>query len=708
MASPCGGSARPRGPESLAMSPEERASAAHVQPDPAPDGETSGTGAAATARPLVTVLIPAYNARRTIERALRSVLIQDYAPLEIIVVDDASTDDTAAVAESLGIKELRLIRLPKNLGECGAMNAGLAQATGRYIAFLDADDEWLPSKLNKQIPLLEGNSNMAFATCGCLFVDSRGAPFREFGVHPPREPREVWRALLAASCVAKPCVVARTSVIRATDGFDLGLRVAGDQDMWIRLAAQGEVGFVEELLVIAHDTPGSLTKVHAQRVADYVMPMVERNIARLRDRLTPAEIRHIRGERYAFIGRNLYTAGMRGQGLRYLARSIAMGNRVAENAWYVITASPPAQFLKSKVMGRSTKRPAHGPGGWSADASLLAPARDQVAEFGSGPPILNVVIDTEAEFEWSGPFRRDMTSVENLKHQERVQSILARHGVRPTYVVAYAVAAQEAGYAPLRELVATDLCTIGAHLQPWENPPFDEGLGQRNSFVGNLPFALQKAKLEALTRAIEENFLGRRPVIYKAGRYGVSEETGRLLAACGYEIDLSVLPARDMSGSEGPDFQAAFNRPYWFGPQRRLLEIPMTAGLVGALAGIGDRLYHTISDQRLTRIHIPGIFARLGLLERITLTPEGVSLEEMKRLTRAMLAAGHRVFTLSYHSPSVMPGNTPYVRNAAELEDFIARIEGYLDFFFGTLGGTAMTPTEIRRLALEHQAQRAA
>jgi glycosyltransferase involved in cell wall biosynthesis len=296
--------------------------------------------------PLVTILIPAFNAEKTIERALRSVLAQRIESFEIVVVNDASNDGTVAVIESLGIKELRLAHHQENLGECGAMNTGLGLALGKYIAFLDADDEWLPNKLIKQIALLEKNPNMVFATCGCLFVDAMGKPLREFGLHPPSQPNNIWRDLLGASCVAKPCVVARADVIKATGGFDLALRVAGDQDMWIRLASQGEVGFIEEILVIVHDTPGSLTKVHAQRIADFVMPMVMNRISHLQDRLSPAEIRHILGVRYSFIGRNLYDAGMIVKGLGYIARGIAKGVLVGENLWYIITASPPARFVK--------------------------------------------------------------------------------------------------------------------------------------------------------------------------------------------------------------------------------------------------------------------------------------------------------------------------------------------------------------------------
>jgi glycosyltransferase involved in cell wall biosynthesis len=692
------------------MNLDEALRRSHAHGQAAPADRRAPGDAAAPGNPLVTVLIPAFNAGRTIERALRSVLIQDYAPLEIIVVDDGSADDTAAVVERMAIANLRLVRLERNVGACGAANTGLSLAQGKYIAFLDADDEWLPGKLNKQVPLLERNPRMVFATCGCLFVDSRGIPFREFGFHPPDlPPDQTWRALLHASIVAKPCVVARSSVIKSTGGFDPELLVAEDQDMWIRLAAMGEVGFVEEFLVVAHDTPGSLTKVHAKRIADFVIPMVRKNIARLRDRLTDEEIRRILGERYSFIGRNLYAAGNVGVGLGFLARGIGKGARVAENCWYAVTASPPARFVKAKVIGeRPARRIVARPvAGGMFDASLLTPSASQLARFAAGPPSLSVVIDTEAEFQWSSPFRRDMTSVKNLAHQGRVQSIFTRYGVRPTYVVAYAVASQESGYAPLREFLKSELCTIGAHLQPWENPPFEESLGQRNSYVGNLPYALQQAKLELLTHAIERNF-GVRPIVYKAGRYGVSEDTGRLLAACAYEIDLSVLPARDLQPAEGPNFEVAFNRPYWFGPYRRLFEIPMTVGFVGALAKVGGGIYHAISDRRLTSVHVPGVFARLGLLERITLTPEGVSLEEMKRLTRKLLSAGHRVFTLTYHSPSLLAGNTPYVRNEDDLRRFMDRLEGYLDFFFTEVKGIALDVVQVRDLARDQATRTAA
>jgi hypothetical protein len=113
----------------------------------------------------------------------------------------------------------------------------------------------------------------------------------------------------------------------------------------------------------------------------------------------------------------------------------------------------------------------------------------------------------------------------------------------------------------------------------------------------------------------------------------------------------------------------------------------------------GPHLQKFLGRPRIESLHFPGLFARLGILDRITLTPEGVTLSEQKRLARAMLRRGHKVFQLIYHSPSLLPGNTPYVRNDAELRQFLDRISGFLEFFFGDLGGIPSTPFEIKEAA---------
>jgi glycosyltransferase involved in cell wall biosynthesis len=124
--------------------------------------------------PRVTVLIPAYNAARTIERALASVWRQNCPAMEVIVIDDCSTDDTGLHVEKMTGGNLSLIRLDRNRGVSGALNVGIRQARNDYIAFLDADDEWLADKLTKQLPIIEAHPDMTLIACGGESVDPAG------------------------------------------------------------------------------------------------------------------------------------------------------------------------------------------------------------------------------------------------------------------------------------------------------------------------------------------------------------------------------------------------------------------------------------------------------------------------------------------------------------------------------------------------------
>lgn len=342
------------------------------------------------------------------------------------------------------------------------------------------------------------------------------------------------------------------------------------------------------------------------------------------------------------------------------------------------------------------------------NGALLAPAEEQAAELPAGPPILIVSIDTESEFDWNGPFLRTQTSVRNVRNQSMAQEIFDRFGVRPIYLVDYAVATQPEAYLPLREIFQSKRCEIGAHLHPWITPPFLEELGARASFSQNLPVSLQRVKLTQLTEAIERSF-DFHPLAYRAGRLGVGEEIAEILVSLGYQIDMSVLPGIDMRRIYGPDFRQGLDRPYWFGSDLSLLEIPATPCFAGLLAGralpkaVSIELYDQLSRPSLERFRIRGVFSRLRLLEWIPPSPEGVTLTELHRLTREFLSRSRRVFVLSYHSSSLLPGSTQYVQSASDLTDFLGRIEGFLDFFIGKLGGVTMTPSELRAVLPQRQ-----
>lgn len=313
-------------------------------------------------------------------------------------------------------------------------------------------------------------------------------------------------------------------------------------------------------------------------------------------------------------------------------------------------------------------------------------------------PLLITMVDAEEAFDWSGPFRRDAPDVTSMAAQALAHRVFERHGVVPLYLVDYPVATQDAGRAPLRELLASGACEIGAQMHPWVTPPFAEEVNERNSYAGNLPVDLELAKARCLTDTLAEAF-GTVPRIYRTGRFGAGPRTADILKSLGYMADSSVTPHWPPGGvAGGPAGNWAFSaRPYWADRDRTLVEIPVSAALVGRLAGTrAERLAPLLFGPTGQRLHMGGALARLGLLERIRLSPEGMTLEEAKRLTRHMLAHGHRVFVLTYHSPSLAPGNTPYVRDAAQLERFLGWLDAFYAFFREEAGGRFGSWREVR------------
>jgi hypothetical protein len=302
----------------------------------------------------------------------------------------------------------------------------------------------------------------------------------------------------------------------------------------------------------------------------------------------------------------------------------------------------------------------------------------------SWPPTLLVVVDTEEEFNWDAPFDRANTQVRNIREQPMAQAVLDAYGVAPTYVVDYPVVVSPEGIDILAGIAASGRCTIGAHLHPWVTPPHEGPVDAKHSFPGNLPAPLERAKLAALTEAIEAGF-GARPTIYKAGRYGVGPATAAILDELGYHVDCSVVPFTNFSAAEGPDFSAIADRPFM--ATDRLVEVPLSVGFVGVFADQGRQLFPRLQTGLGQRLRLSGIAQRAGLLERLRLSPEGHSLQDMIRQTRAGIAAGKRLFMLTYHSSSLLPGATPYVRSEADRRAFLSVLEGYCGYFMETLGG---------------------
>ena len=297
---------------------------------------------------------------------------------------------------------------------------------------------------------------------------------------------------------------------------------------------------------------------------------------------------------------------------------------------------------------------------------LDRPADSARVDFGPGfGRRFIVTVDTEEEFDWNAPIDRTSHTIRSIPAMRRFQEFCEGFGVAPIYLIDYPVAASPLAREVLREAVQAGRAEIGVQLHPWVGPPFDEDISAFNSFAGNLPRALEREKFRRLRDTLEEAF-GTAPLIYRAGRYGVGPNTAGILGECGLAIDTSVRANFDYSHGGGPNFRNHPLTPYWLDRERGLLELPLTTVYRGLLRRFGGRIYPSLWRAPAMR----GLLAKAGLLERIPLTPEGVTAAEALRGIDVAIDEGLPVLVFSFHSPSLEPGHTPYVRSESDLRAF--------------------------------------
>ncbi len=276
-----------------------------------------------------------------------------------------------------------------------------------------------------------------------------------------------------------------------------------------------------------------------------------------------------------------------------------------------------------------------------------------------------ITVDTEEEFDWRAPLDREQHSIDSVPALRKFLQFCEGLGVVPVFLIDFPVAVSGRAAECLRDAVSQGRAEVGVQLHPWVNPPHHEEVTQFNSFAGNLPEELERAKFETLRNAIEKNF-GSPPRIYRAGRYGVGPNTAAILTDNGIAIDTSVRSYFDYSHAGGPNFRDHPRRPYWLDKQNGLLELPLTTTYWGILRQIGNWLYPRLWRWPWMR----GALSRLAIMERIPFTPEGVTIEEALRGIDIAIDEGLPVLVFSFHSPSLAPGYTPYVRSDDDLDAF--------------------------------------
>ena len=690
-------------------------------------------------RPRVSVITAAFNAAPFIGQCVESILNQSFADLEMIVVDDASTDGTGDILAQYHDPRLHLVRNDQNLGVVGARNRAISLARGEFIAPFDADDLSMPGRIARQVALLdEQPATVMVGTATFNLENGHTRPGLSLSNASPLLLR--W-LLHVGNPFGHSTLLYRASAVRRLEQFlDDSFRYAEDFEFCHRMMRQGELAYLNERLVFYRRHPEGVSNNHrGEMIAGSIRVLTEAYRPWFGDRaagLAKLVIDHLFVRQTppnraalvalgaalselvdAFLAANRATAAESEPVLQHAAKLWwGLVHACLRSGWPGAVRVPPPGFAAERRHGampaevamsalhgvvpfksvigpvlRNVARGRHSVPG-PASPQLSGVTYESTDLDAARAPTLYVVVDTEAEFDWNAPFDREQTAVTAMHAIERGQAVFDEYALKPLYVVDYAIASQPDGYGPLRAIHDRGRCELGVHLHPWITPPFEEVLSTENSYAGNLPADLERRKLTTLLEAFRASF-GFDPKFFKSGRYGIGPNTIALLAEHGLQVDFSIIPGRDLSQKGGPDFRAFTSAPHTVRGSP-VFSVPMTRGPIGPLSG-GGRLARTLENDRARRMLIPGALSRLGLLETVTLTPEGERADKQVALIKTMLRRNERMFVLHYHSPSLAAGFTPYARTAEEATTIVRRLDTVCREFFHRLGGMPGDPQDF-------------
>ena len=301
------------------------------------------------------------------------------------------------------------------------------------------------------------------------------------------------------------------------------------------------------------------------------------------------------------------------------------------------------------------------------------------------PDVIFVLsIDTEEEWDWSGPFPDNNFSVNNIQHLPIFQGFCESLNIRPTYFVDYAVANNQKSVEALKSFSGNNLCEIGAHLHPWCNPPYFGKTGEKESHVINLPISQIEEKLDALLEKLYQQF-NILPNAFRTGRWGIDSKVLKLLSKKGFQIDSSMYP---FYKNEYFNCEQAELEPYWpdyenpiiKGPQRDIMEFPVTVGFNRANYSTMLKIYNRVSSPLLSSLHLVGILWQTKLLRKLYLSPEVTSGKDMKPLIDFALNNNHPVIHMYMHSSSLIDGATGFMKDKGAYDILCNNIKEVIDY----------------------------
>ena len=288
--------------------------------------------------PKISVVIPSYNRAHYIEKTIDSVLEQKMADIEIILVDDGSTDNTRELVQKKYGDLVRYV-YQENQGIPGARNTGIKNARGDYIAFLDSDDSWRPGKLERQLSLAEEHPEYGLLASRCDKIQCSGnikKPGRPLS-YQSRRGKSGWvlNDLFQANFIRTSSVIIRRDCFDKVGLFDEKQKQAQDYDLWLRMAAEYQVGFINEFLTVYVDNPKGISG-DGLIGRLYILQALEKSYLKQK---IPEKIYNLRMARnYFAVGRHYLQRGDREKGLAYIKKARRLAPCHLKYMFYLIKA----------------------------------------------------------------------------------------------------------------------------------------------------------------------------------------------------------------------------------------------------------------------------------------------------------------------------------------------------------------------------------
>ncbi|BFN32689.1 hypothetical protein VHTUMSATKI_28840 [Vibrio harveyi] len=284
---------------------------------------------------LVSVIIPTFNRPELLRNAIFSAISQTYKNIEVIVIDDASTEDNSGVIDTFENKTISYIRLDSSKGANYARNLGVSVSKGDYIAFLDDDDEWLESKIESQLNLIEEDPDIGLVYTGARVVDL--SCDNEYFIYP-KEVGDLSNKILISNYIGTTSsVLMKKSIFDQVLGFDELMPQLQDYDLWIRVSQVTKIGAISTPLInyyIHRSTTQITSSVEKNKES---IEIIDRKYARLIHRL-PKKLQKFRyGQRYNAMGKRILKSGDKKGARKLFVKSFLYHPNLKSLKFYIVS-----------------------------------------------------------------------------------------------------------------------------------------------------------------------------------------------------------------------------------------------------------------------------------------------------------------------------------------------------------------------------------